>query len=202
MEQRRALVVCAHPSKESFCWAIRDCVKSTLEAGGAIVRSHDLYQDRFQPILSIEGWHEHYEPAPGVDELEHYRLDLAWAEILILIFPSWWYSLPAILKGYFDRVFTPGFAFHIHHGRIRPARLNGIRRVVILATFGSPEWWNRIVIGSPMKKMLGRGLRPLMARFCRISFVATYALDKRDDKWRAARLRQIEWAVRAKCLSP
>ena len=107
----RALVIYCHPRQGSFTEAVRDVVLEKLTAIGAEVRLRDLYAEGFDPVLSARE-HEIYEDealnrAPVVSHCA----DLAWCDTLIFVYPTWWYGLPAMIKGWLDRVLVPGLAF-------------------------------------------------------------------------------------------
>lgn len=101
----KIIVVVAHPDNKSFNHAIAKKVNDTLKENGHDVIFHDLYEEKFDPILSVLELQLEYEPPPEVkpycDELEH-------ADGLIVVHPNWYGQPPAILKGWIDRVFAPG----------------------------------------------------------------------------------------------
>ncbi len=109
----RYLVIYAHPDHNSFHAAIHECVVATLSASGHEVDDCDLYTEGFQPVLSWEERQAYYDVgrnrAAVLSEIE--RLERS--QGLIFVFPTWWYGMPAILKGYVDRVWVPGFAFEL-----------------------------------------------------------------------------------------
>ncbi len=100
------------------------------------------------------------------------------AEALVLVYPTWWYGMPAMLKGWFDRVWAPGVAFHLGPGAIMPA-LTNIRRIAVVTTYGSPAWplW---YIGRPDRKLIGRGIRRLCAPGCRVERLSLTRMDHRS----------------------
>lgn len=80
---------------------------------------------------------------------------LQWAEGLILVYPTWWYSQPAILKGWIDRVWRPGIAFTLRDEgrRLRPALAN-IHLIGVITSFGSPWWFWTFLMGAPGRKII------------------------------------------------
>ncbi len=104
------LIIYAHPDREkSHNAAVLRFVRETLEAKGAQYGLIDLYAEGFQPVLSAE----EYAGGKAVDaKVAECQQKIAGAERLIFIYPIWWYGAPAMLKGFFDRVFTPGFAYN------------------------------------------------------------------------------------------
>lgn len=99
----KILVTLAHPNPASFNAAIAHTVVETLEAGGHEVIFHDLYQEKFDPVLPVG---EVAKDAPLPDLIARHSAEVAAADGIIIIHPSWWGQPPAILKGWLDRVFT------------------------------------------------------------------------------------------------
>jgi NAD(P)H dehydrogenase (quinone) len=188
----RALVIYCHPRRGSFTEAVRDVVLGKLDAVGAEVRLRDLYAEGFDPVLSAHE-HEIYEDetqnrAPVASHCD----DLAWCDTLIFVYPTWWYGLPAMIKGWLDRVLVPGLAFLMPDAQntdIRPG-LRQIERLGVFTTCGASFWLTRM-IGAPGKRTLLRGLRILCARNCRTVFAAHYLMDSSTDESRARHLRRV-----------
>src|SRR5271169_6797345 len=118
----RVHVVFAHPSPASFAAAVRDRVVSALVAQGHDVDELDLYAAGFDPVLTPAEWAAHVQGAAHLTGAGSEAERLRKADALVLVFPTWWFGLPAILKGWFDRVWAPGVAFHL------PAGGGGLRR--------------------------------------------------------------------------
>jgi NAD(P)H dehydrogenase (quinone) len=131
-----ALIVIAHPNPLSFNYSLLDRVKHNLEALQYEVTVRDLYKLKFNPILTDD----HYQTFSQT-ELEQEILDeqayILENDLLVFIFPTWWSSLPAILKGYFDRVFTNGFAFTMTKKGLN-GQLND-KKAIVIQTTGEPE---------------------------------------------------------------
>ncbi len=188
----RALVVYCHPAEGSFTSAVRDLVMAKLAAAGAEVRLADLYARDFQPVLSREDWRVYIE-GPGNREAVARDLDdVRWADTLIFIYPTWWYGLPAMLKGWLERVFLPGVAFLLpdeRHRTIRPG-LTHVRRLGVFTTCGASRWltW---VVGSPGKRTILRGIGLLCSPRRRTAFAAHYLMDSSTPGSRAAHLARV-----------
>ena len=97
------------------------------------------------------------------------------AEAVVLVFPTWWFGFPAILKGWFDRVWSPGIAYdHADDlGPIRP-RLDNLQRMLAITTLGAPWWVDRLVMRQPVKRVLGIALLKACAPRCRFSLLSLY----------------------------
>jgi len=116
----RALVLYAHPCGDSFAAALHQTVVGTLTERGWEVDDCDLYKEGFNPALSEaerRGYHD--EPA-NIEPVKDYVGRLRACDALVLCFPVWNFGYPAILKGFFDRVFLPGVSFKIVNGKVAP----------------------------------------------------------------------------------
>jgi putative NADPH-quinone reductase len=189
-----ALVVHAHPLEDSFVAAVRDTVVEALRRADHDVHLVDLYAEGFDPRLTTA---EHAAHSAGLmarldDEeiVRHARL-LQWAELLVLVYPTWWGAQPSILKGWFDRVWVEGVAYHLPEGssRIRPG-LRSIRRVVVVTTHGSSKLVNALQ-GEAGKHFVGRLVRSLVSRRARVRWIAQYDIDRSTPQIRAAFLRRV-----------
>ena len=188
----RALVVYCHPRADSFTAAVRDRVIARLEAAGAEVRLTDLYAEAFDPVLS-EAEHRAYLDVPanrkGVDG---HCAGVEWCDTLILVYPTWWYGLPAMLKGWLDRTLLPEVAFLMPDGvnrTIRPG-LTHITRFGVFTTCGASLWLT-FLIGAPGKRTLLRGVRFLIARNARTVFAAHYLMDSSTAESRSRHLDRV-----------
>jgi len=178
----RALVVYCHPREGSFNAAVRDTVLERLRAAGAEVRLHDLYRQGFQPVLTTEEW-TGYEDCPKNQEpVADQVADVAWCDTLIFVYPTWWYGLPAMLKGWLDRVLLPDVAFIMPKAdgeNIKPG-LHHIKRMGVFTTCGASRWLT-FFIGAPGKRTLMRGVGLLVAPRTRKVFAAHYLMDSAKE---------------------
>ena len=197
----RALVVYCHPRAGSFTKAGCDLVVEKLEAAGAEIRVSDLYAEGFDPVLSAED-HEGYEICP--DNCVRVSKDvenLRWCDTLIFVYPTWWYGLPAILKGWLDRVFLPDVAFLMpspERKGIHPG-LQHIKRLGVFTTCGA-SWWLTTLIGAPGKRTLMRGVGLLCGKPFKETFAAHYLMDTSTPESRARHLARVA-AMRERCLA-
>jgi NAD(P)H dehydrogenase (quinone) len=188
----RALVVFCHPRPDSFNGAVRDLVHAKLSAAGADVREHDLYRSAFQPTLSTAEWERYLDCPANCAPVSAEVSDLRWCDTLIFVYPTWWYGLPAILKGWLDRVMLPDVAFLMPdgaHKNIRPG-LRHITRMGVFTTCGASRWltW---VVGAPGKRTLTRGVGFLLKPGKRMAFAAHYLMDSSTDASRHAHLVRV-----------
>ena len=188
----RALIVYAHPRSGSFNEAIRDIILQNLQGYGVETRLRDLYAEAFNPVMDkfqLENYDDHSQNKAG---LEEYVEDLVWCDMLIFVYPTWWYGLPAILKGWIDRVFLPGIAFHMPsgHGKNISPGLKHITRLAIFTTCGA-SWWLTQFVGSPGKRTILRGVGLLCARHCKTVYLAHYLMDSSTEESRSAHLKKV-----------
>jgi NAD(P)H dehydrogenase (quinone) len=195
----RWLVVHAHPDPDSYSAALRDSAIAGLEAGGAETRMIDLYALGFKPAMNDDE-HRRYEevanehPDPLVAEhIEH----LAWAEALLFVYPTWWGTLPAMLKGWLDRVLLPSVAFKLDDTtrKVRPG-LTNVRRITAITTYGAPRWQVRL-LGDGVRTILGRTLRLVCHRRSRVTFLSLDQLDGRSDIERQHFLEEVTRKLKA-----
>lgn len=104
----QALIVIAHPLEESYNHAVAERIIERLEASNYEVHVHDLYAQDFNPVLSSEEMKRKFSLDSGIQA--HYER-LESADVIIFVHPDWWGAPPAILKGWIDRVFSPGIAY-------------------------------------------------------------------------------------------
>ncbi len=189
----RCLVVFCHPSETSFGAAILETARDALSGAGHDVRVIDLYREGFDPVLSSDEWSSYVtDTGKNIEALHDHVAALQWAESLVLIFPTWMYGPPAMLKGWLERVWLPGVAFEIPRGRQKRVvgLFSNIRRFTVVTTSGSPWWWLR-VIRDPCRNLFARGLRVLFHRRCRVRWLQLHNMDHSNDKQRKAFLNRI-----------
>ena len=192
----RILIVLAHPLADSFATSVAATTKSTLERNGHGVDLLDLYREDFDPRLS-EGERRGYFDIPyDITAVDSIVARLRAADGLILVFPQWWFNFPAILKGFFDRVFAPGVAFDHEQsgGRIVP-RLTNIKLFWVLTTTGSPWWVVKLYMGNPVRRLLKRGIAAFCAKDVQFRMISLHDMDRVTVKQRQAHLAKIDKAV-------
>lgn len=105
-----ALLVYAHPNPQSFNTALAKAIEDEIIANGGKIKVKDLYTMHWDPVLSMKDFQDIFSGTMP-DDVKQEQADVAWADLVIMVAPVWWYSIPAILKGYIDRVFSFGFAY-------------------------------------------------------------------------------------------
>ena len=189
----RFLVVFCHPSKTSFSAALYTRTRDTLQNSGHEVRSIELYQDKFDPVLSLDEWNTYLDYTDkNLSAVKDHVDKLIWAEGMVFVFPTWMYGPPALLKGWLERVWLPGVAFEIPTGKQKVAqgKLRNIKRFCVITTSGSPRWWLWL-IGNPGKKMLFKGYKVLFNKYCKLKWLQLYNMNHATKRDRETFLENI-----------
>jgi NAD(P)H dehydrogenase (quinone) len=192
----RALVVYCHPHAGSFTAAVRDLVVARLDDAGAEIRIRDLYAEGFQPVLTEGEWQGYLDCPANCTPVQRDVDDIRWCDTLIFVYPTWWYGLPAMLKGWLDRVLLPDVAFLMPDAvnkTIRPG-MQHITRLGVFTTCGASRWLT-FMVGAPGKRTLLRGIRIICAKGVRTAFAAHYLMDSSTPGSRKAHLDRVDRAM-------
>lgn len=191
----RILVLYCHPVESSFNSALHQAVVKTLTEQGHEVDDCDLYAEGFNPALSREELLAYADTSRNQIAIKPYIERLIRAEGLVMVFPVWNFGLPAMLKGFIDRVFVPGVSFDMSDPRRIQPGLTHLRRVSGVTTYGVPRW---------KAFLLGDSARATVLKFCKrltggratVTYDAYYGMNtaSRDD---LARFMQRIQAVMA-----
>jgi len=170
------LIVYAHPEPASFNGALKDFAVQRLEASGHAVQVSDLYAMRWKAVLdaddstagpagerfhpSLDSKHA-FEHGLQSEDIVREQDKLRWADAMILQFPMWWFSMPAIMKGWFERVYAYGFGYGVgehsaaHWGdRYGEGTLAGKRAMVVVSTGGWESHYSARGVNGPMGDIL------------------------------------------------
>lgn len=192
----RALVIYSHPVPESFNAAVRDTVMETLNAAGHETRLLDLHAMGFDPVLGTDERRRYHDAGVNEDPVREHLDHILWAEMLVFVYPTWWYGLPAMLKGWLDRVWVPHVTFIMpdENTPLRP-NMTHIRKIAAISTCGAP-WWLLMWMRHPGKNTILRGIRALCHPSCKTLWVAHYLMDSSTQKSRTAFLEKIRGKLR------
>ncbi|MBB4192644.1 putative NADPH-quinone reductase [Rhizobium aethiopicum] len=189
----RVLVLHSHPVEESYGKALYKQTLESLRKAGHDVDGCDLYAENFDPVLSR---HDRlsYHDYPGNTELvKSYVERLKRAEGLVLVTPIWNFGFPAILKGYFDRVWLPGVSFELVDGKVE-SRLRHIRKLAAVLTYGATPF-RAFVAGNPPKKIVKRVLRAQIYPLRPVTFLAHYDMNNCTEESRIRFLEKVKNAM-------
>ena len=189
------VVVLAHPCSDSFNHALASTAVEALTGAGHHVDLLDLYALGVSAAMSADERRAYHGEQPILDPVLAAHADLLrTAEALVFVYPTWWSTLPAILKGWLERVMVPGLAFVFDdQHKVRPG-LTHVRRIVGISTYGSPRTYVRL-INDNGRRTLMRALRLNTGWRTRTRWLGLYAIDTATDSQRAAFLRRVREAM-------
>jgi NAD(P)H dehydrogenase (quinone) len=186
----RVFYVYCHPVPESFHGALRAAALAGLARAGHEVDLCDLYAEGFDPVLGPDERRAYHDLARNRRGLEGYVERLRRAEAMVVQFPTWCFGAPAMLKGFFDRLFLPGVAFDLTDpARVRPT-LGNIRHLAGIVTYGRPRlaaWY----MGDPPRKLLTRYVRWFIAPRAPVAYHALYHLNVATDAQRRSFVARV-----------
>ncbi|WP_214480715.1 NAD(P)H-dependent oxidoreductase [Bacillus sp. SM2101] len=179
------LIINGHPNGNSFCSALGKAYKDGALEGDNEVRELSLAEMKFNPILKGYGQTMEFE-----QDLQRAQEFIKWSDHIVFTYPTWWGTMPALLKGFVDRVFSPGFAFKYTEGPLPEKLLKG-RSARLIVTMDSPKWYYNIVYGKPGHNAMKRST----LKFCGINPVKITTIgpisQSTDDK-RQVWLKEIK----------
>lgn len=183
---KKILLINAHPDKYSFNYALSNSYISGVDKSKWTVEVVDLIDLDFNPVLKY-GYRQRTELEPDLlDALEKLKS----AQHLVWFFPMWWYSVPALLKGFVDRVFLPGIAFEYVEGKPLPKKLFTGKTGHIFITADTPRWYDWLFMGSPAINQFKKGT----LQFCGINPVTvTYIspIKNASEEFRVNWLKKV-----------
>lgn len=187
------LIIYAHPNPKSFNHAIKESIIRTLSSLKKSFEVVDLYSINFNPILTGQELYNIFVNNKVSEDVRQQQELVSSSKIIILVHPIWWSGMPAILKGYIDRVFTYGFAYKEIDGEI--TGLLSDKRVLIINTFGADEGeLNHFGIKDCFDKIYNS-----IFGFCGIKEIKTkylYAVPYVPDEERRRMLEEIEGFIK------
>lgn len=139
LRNSKIVVIVGHPDVQSFCGALSRAYMEGAVRSSAQVRCLDLSQLAFEPILKY-GYRQRMELEDGLKQAQEW---IRWADHLVIVYPTWWGTMPAILKGFFDRTFLPGFAYRYREDSVLWDKLLLGKTAHIIVTSDTPSWYNR-----------------------------------------------------------
>ncbi|THK37340.1 flavodoxin family protein [Ensifer sp. MPMI2T] len=190
------LMVLAHPLEDSFAASVARVARQALEGRGHTVDLLDLYREGFDPRLTVTERGSYFDEHYDASEISGWIARLKAAEGLVLVFPQWWFNFPAILKGFFDRIFAPGVAFDHDPagGRIVP-RLGNIKLFWALTSTGSPWWVVHLYMGDPVRRLLKRGIAAFCSKGVDFRMISLHDMDRATGAKRKRHLERVDALV-------
>lgn len=184
---KKILIINGHPDSESFCVALSEAYKKGAITSGSEVKEINIRELAFNPNLQF-GYRKRTDLEPDLLEAQE---KITWAEHLVWIYPVWWGSIPAILKGFIDRVFLPGFAFKKRENSAWWDKLLTNKSARIISTLDQPAWYYWLVYRQPSNN----AMKKLTLEFCgmspvRVTTIGPIRLSK--ERYRTKWLSKIE----------
>lgn len=179
---RKVLVINGHPDPESLCTELARSYKRGADKKGGDCKLVHLNELNFDPILHY-GYRKRTELEPDLLKIQEEILS---ADHLVFVYPNWWGTYPALLKGFFDRVFLPKFAFKYRENSLFWDKLLTGKSARLIVTMDTPKWYYSLVYKSPGHNSLKKGI----LGFCGIKPVKVTSFgpvklsdDKKRKKW-------------------
>lgn len=176
------LIIVGHPRNGSFSHAIADAYREGALQAQVSVKKLDLSGMAFEPHVTTSPMCDQYCEPDIMEAREHIR----WADHLVFVYPIWWSTMPALLKGFLDRVLIPGFAFEEREHPFEWDKLLKGKSAQLITTMDTPKWVYRWIYGAPGRHAMVRGT----LGYCGVSPVRTlafspvkYATADRRTKW-------------------
>lgn len=186
----RVLVLYCHPVEESFNAAVHAAVLRGLRAAHHEVDDCDLYAEGFDPVVSRQERIRYLDVPENRAPVEPYVARLLAAEALVIVSPVWNFGFPAMLKGFFDRVFLPGVSFGLIDGIVEPS-LHNIGKLTAVMTYGGNRM-RAFLAGDPPRKIVTRVLRVTIRPGAPVRHLACYDMNRRTETQLEAFLRRVE----------
>jgi putative NADPH-quinone reductase len=190
----RALVLFAHPCPESFSAALHGRVVEVLRGRGWEVDDCDLNAEGFSPVLTEAERRGYHDVATNRGPVAPHVERLLAAQALVLVFPVWNFGFPAILKGYFDRVFLPGVSFRLEEGRVKP-NLTHVRKLAAVTTYGGTRM-RAFLAGDPPRHVVKRAVWHV-TRPEKMRYLALYDMNRATQAKRSAFLDRVSREMEA-----
>jgi putative NADPH-quinone reductase len=186
---KNILLILGHPSENSFCKALLDAYKTGAENAGATCKTIYISQLKFD--VNLADGYKTGEAMQLEEDLIASQELIKWADHVVMAYPNWWGFMPAIAKGFIDRLFLPGFAFKHQSGKIFPDKLLKGKSMRLLITMDTPKWWFYLIYRASQYQILKDivfgyvGFDPI--RFSTFGF-----MRKSTDKLRSNWLKKVE----------
>ena len=187
------LLVVAHPCGDSYTHACADAATRGLSRAGHTVDAIDLYAQGFRAEMSLEERLAYESDDPILDPMvRDHASRVLQADAIVFVYPTWWSGLPAVLKGWLERVMVPGVGFTLDEStrKVRPG-LARVRRIVGISTYGSP-WAYMKLTNDNGRRIITRALRMSSGWRTRTTWLALYSIDTADSDRRREHLERIE----------
>jgi putative NADPH-quinone reductase len=162
-KMKKVLLILGHPDRDTFCGALAESYKKGALRAGAEIEEIAIADLGFDPVLH-RGYKEIQELEPDLVRAQEL---IKWAEHLVFVYPTWWATMPALLKGFLDRTLLPGFAFKYRENSPFWDKFLTGRSARLVITMDAPAWYNFLFYGNAGQKAMKRatlefcGIKPV-----------------------------------------
>jgi putative NADPH-quinone reductase len=184
---KNILLILGHPSENSFCKALLDAYQKGAESTGATCKT--IYISRLHFDVNLSDGYKNGEAMQLEEDLAQQLIQ--WADHVVMVYPNWWGFMPAVTKGFVDRVFLPGFGFKHHSGKIFPEKLLKGKSMRLMITMDTPKWWFYLVYRASQYQIL-KDIVFGYVGFDPIRFSTFGLMRKSTDKQRKNWLKKVE----------
>ncbi|MCP9767953.1 flavodoxin family protein [Lacihabitans sp. LS3-19] len=184
---KKILIIQGNPDQESYCRALANAYKVGALSAGAEVKEIIVSDLEFNPNLAL-GYRKRTELEP---DLLNAQEKITWADHIVIVYPLWWGGMPALLKGFFDRTFLPGFAFQKKENSVWWDKYLKGKSARIITTMDQPPWYYWLIYGAPGHK----ALKKMILEFCGITPVKITSIGPirfSKDSFREKHLNKIK----------
>jgi len=154
LKDKKIVVITGHSDPESFSGALSRAYIEGASSSTAQVRYLDLSQLTFDPILRY-GYRQRMELEEDLKQAQEW---ISWADHLVIVYPVWWGAMPAILKGFFDRVLLSGFAYRMRDNSSMWDKLLTGKTAHMIVTMDTPRWYNRLIYNRANHMIMKRNI--------------------------------------------
>jgi NAD(P)H dehydrogenase (quinone) len=187
--KKNILLILGHPSQNSFCNALIDAYRKGAESNGANCKT--LYLSQLHFDLNLPDGYKTGESMQLEADLVTAQQLIQWADHVVLAYPNWWGFMPALTKGFIDRLFLPGFAFKHQSGKIFPEKLLKGKSMRLLVTMDTPKWWFYLIYRASQYQIL-KDIVFGYVGFKPISFSTFGFIRKSTHQLRISWLKKVE----------
>ncbi len=178
------LIILGHPRTKSFSEALANAYKVGALNAGMNVKQINISEMKFEPnVLTISPKNQHFE-----EDINTAQNLITWADHIVFVYPTWWGTMPALLKAFLDRVLTPGFAFEDIHGSANWIKLLKGKSAQLITTMDTPLWVFRWLHKRPGHNALAKST----LQYCGISPIKTLTFSPINNSSKKERSRWLK----------
>lgn len=184
---KKILIINGHPDNESFSFGLSEAYKKGAEKSNAEIKEINIRELTFNPNLEF-GYRKRTELEPDLLDAQD---KIKWADHIVWVYPVWWSSVPAIMKGFLDRILLPGFAFKKRKNSLLSDKCLTGKSARIICTMDQPTWFYKLVYRSPSHNAMKKGtLHYIGIKKVRITAIGPIRLS--TEEFRAKWLKNVE----------